>query len=225
MLNEAAYEAPAADAPDVSASSAPIAEPAVDAEAMAAPPAVAPPAAPAPPAVTKVAKPQPQAVVIQSAPAPAPPVIASDIATGQGMPEARDNASVTPLAAPAPAYAPAPPAPAAAAAYEEINRNAQAKASAPQFKQAPAAATESRERRLQLRTGPASTANDMAMLSDTVASDIDTDATLSRHKWLQKIRQRHNSGDVEGARASLHRFVQDYPEARIPRDLRPLLKD
>ncbi|WP_433851866.1 hypothetical protein [Stenotrophomonas nitritireducens] len=34
-----------------------------------------------------------------------------------------------------------------------------------------------------------------------------------------------DDGDLDAARASLRRFVQAYPEARIPRDLRPLLAD
>ena len=55
--------------------------------------------------------------------------------------------------------------------------------------------------------------------------DIEADATLSRHQWIKRIRERHEAGDLEGAKASLRRFAHDYPEARIPRDLRPLLKD
>ncbi|MGE8225826.1 MAG: hypothetical protein ACN6RK_08570 [Stenotrophomonas sp.] len=55
--------------------------------------------------------------------------------------------------------------------------------------------------------------------------DIEADAMLSRHQWIKRIRERHESGDLEGAKASLRRFAHDYPEARIPRDLRPLLKD
>lgn len=55
--------------------------------------------------------------------------------------------------------------------------------------------------------------------------DIEADATLSRHQWIKRIRERHEAGDLDGAKASLRRFAHDYPEARIPRDLRPLLKD
>lgn len=60
--------------------------------------------------------------------------------------------------------------------------------------------------------------------SATAAPDIEADATLSRHQWLRRIRQRRDHGDLLGAHLSLLRFVQDYPEARIPRDLRPLLE-
>jgi hypothetical protein len=56
-------------------------------------------------------------------------------------------------------------------------------------------------------------------------SEIDNDAALSRRHWLKRIRERRDSGDLAGARLSLQRFVQDYPEAHIPRDLRPLLQD
>lgn len=55
--------------------------------------------------------------------------------------------------------------------------------------------------------------------------DIEADATLSRHQWIKRIRERLEAGDLDGAKASLRRFAHDYPEARIPRDLRPLLED
>ncbi len=55
--------------------------------------------------------------------------------------------------------------------------------------------------------------------------DIEADAMLSRHQWIKRIREREQAGDLEGAKASLRRFAHDYPEARIPRDLRPLLRD
>ena len=54
---------------------------------------------------------------------------------------------------------------------------------------------------------------------------IDGDARLPRRQWLQRIRARRADGDLDNARASLERFMQVYPEARIPRDLRPLLGD
>lgn len=55
-------------------------------------------------------------------------------------------------------------------------------------------------------------------------SDIDADAALPVRDWLTRIRERRDAGDIDGARASLKRFARDYPEARIPRDLRPLLQ-
>jgi len=59
----------------------------------------------------------------------------------------------------------------------------------------------------------------------TPRPSLDDDARLSRQQWLERIRARWNEGDTEGARASLRRLVQVYPEAHIPRDLRPLLRD
>jgi hypothetical protein len=56
-------------------------------------------------------------------------------------------------------------------------------------------------------------------------SALDSDAALPRRQWLKRIRERRDSGDLSGARLSLRRFMQEYPEARIPRDLRPLLTD
>ncbi|WP_449467016.1 hypothetical protein [Stenotrophomonas humi] len=136
-----------------------------------------------------------------------------------------------PHAAPTPVHAPAPPAPPAPVASAP---SAKAMRSAP-ARQAEAYSAESRERALQFRApAPPPPPTDLAAASGNAvaeraqlqqAIDIDADASLSRHKWLRRIRERRDSGDMESARASLRRFTQDYPEARIPRDLRPLLKD
>lgn len=61
--------------------------------------------------------------------------------------------------------------------------------------------------------------------AERLQQDIEHDAALSRRQWLKRIRERRDSGDLSGARLSLQRFMQEYPEARIPRDLRPLLTD
>src|SRR5690606_7704560 len=104
--------------------------------------------------------------------------------------------------------------------------------SAAQAKQAATSPVESRERAMQFRAPPPPT--DMATASGNVVAeraqlqqpiDIDADASLPRHKWLRRIRERRDNGDIENARASLRLFAQVYPEARIPRDLRSLLKD
>jgi len=61
-------------------------------------------------------------------------------------------------------------------------------------------------------------------LSDSaVNAAVDADATLPRKQWLQRIRERRDNGDVDTARASLERYLQHYPETRIPRDVRQLL--
>lgn len=63
-----------------------------------------------------------------------------------------------------------------------------------------------------------------AIAADSTA-DIEADAMLSRRQWLKRIRERQEAGDIPTAKASLRRFAHDYPEARIPHDLRPLLED
>ena len=64
-----------------------------------------------------------------------------------------------------------------------------------------------------------------AARADAVQAEVDADAQLPRRQWLQKIRARRDDGQRDLARASLERYVQQYPEARLPRDLRPLLDD
>lgn len=51
------------------------------------------------------------------------------------------------------------------------------------------------------------------------------DARLPRQEWLQRIRERRQAGDEDGARTSLERFVQAHPHSDIPHDLRSLLQD
>lgn len=69
----------------------------------------------------------------------------------------------------------------------------------------------------------ASGLREQARITIAAPTGIDEDALLPRHKWLERIRSRRDEGDLDTARASLERFVQAHPEARIPRDLRPLL--
>lgn len=54
---------------------------------------------------------------------------------------------------------------------------------------------------------------------------IDADARLSRRHWLKRIHERRDNGDVEGARASLQRFVIAHPDTRVPSDLQDLLSE
>ncbi|CAM4307468.1 hypothetical protein STPA111741_10055 [Stenotrophomonas pavanii] len=67
--------------------------------------------------------------------------------------------------------------------------------------------------------------SDAGLTADAVQAEVDADARLPRRQWLQKIRARRDDGQRDLARASLERYVQQYPEARLPRDLRPLLDD
>lgn len=54
---------------------------------------------------------------------------------------------------------------------------------------------------------------------------VDADAGLPRRQWLKRIRERRDAGDPDTARASLERYLQHYPEVRLPRDLRQLLEN
>jgi len=67
--------------------------------------------------------------------------------------------------------------------------------------------------------------SDAGLSADAVQAEVDADARLPRRQWLQKIRTRRDDGQRDLARASLERYMQQYPEARLPRDLRPLLDD
>ena len=67
--------------------------------------------------------------------------------------------------------------------------------------------------------------SDAGLSADAVQAEVDADARLPRRQWLQKIRARRDDGQRDLARASLERYVQQYPEARLPHDLRPLLDD
>lgn len=51
------------------------------------------------------------------------------------------------------------------------------------------------------------------------------DFRLTPEEWLQRIRDRRDSGDVESARRSLREFVRANPQRVIPKDIRPLLND
>ena len=178
-------------------------------------PAAALPARPAPARGRDVSSPRPEAI---AAPAPpAPP-------------------------APAPVQAPAPmrsaPAPEAASAYamdtsepaldsvvvtgSTIERSAPHTAfkSAAPAKPAPSAPGVMRRAAAPM-AAPASADDAVRALHQAVAAD----ASLPRKQWLKRIRERRDAGDVDTARASLERYLQQYPEVRIPRDLRQLLEN
>ncbi|HIE5098500.1 TPA: hypothetical protein ACXNC8_004585, partial [Stenotrophomonas maltophilia] len=67
--------------------------------------------------------------------------------------------------------------------------------------------------------------NDAGLSADAVQAEVSADARLPRRQWLEKIRERRDQGQRDLARASLERYIQQYPESRLPRDLRPLLDD
>jgi hypothetical protein len=49
------------------------------------------------------------------------------------------------------------------------------------------------------------------------------DAQLDADAWLERIRERVEAGDRQGAEHSLRRFVFDHPQRRVPRELQRLL--
>jgi len=59
--------------------------------------------------------------------------------------------------------------------------------------------------------------------ASAITTAVDADALLPRRQWIERIRERRDAGDLETARASLRRYLQHYPEVRVPRDLRALL--
>lgn len=61
--------------------------------------------------------------------------------------------------------------------------------------------------------------------SNVLASlPIRSDAQLPPVEWLERVRARHQQGDLVGARASLTLFVRTHPRLRVPDDLRVLLR-
>lgn len=208
---------PVAAEPEARTQAAPAAAPPAPAEVampVSPPAAVHAPMVQAPPAV---AKPPP---VPPAHPAPAASMRHAETVAAQEAPQSYSAAPA--FAPPAP---PAPPAPAPVAASANADQTATAQldaataalaadATARQFKAAPANVSVE-----------GSVVRRRAVTAAAMPSDIEADAALSRHKWLKRIRERRDAGDLTGARASLQRFAQDYPEARIPQDLRPLLKD
>lgn len=87
------------------------------------------------------------------------------------------------------------------------------------------------------QTEPKAVANDSATLDSVVVSgsradetdvlgiEVEADTRLSKRNWLRRIELRRAQGDTDGARESLRLFVEKYPRATLPSDLRGLLKE
>ncbi|MET4614792.1 hypothetical protein ABIA71_000337 [Stenotrophomonas sp. 2619] len=210
-----------APAPAADAAQAPAAEDA--APAMAAADAVAAP----------MAQPQARQRSVAAAPAPAP---AQDV---QRQVAAQPAPSVVtppmPPAPPAPASAPIPSAAAPRAeAYvmdsadarpidsvTPTGERAQALTAAPAPMANDAARTMKGAPGVMRRAAPSAAAG--ALSASAVDAAVAADAMLPRKQWLKRIRERRDAGDRDTARASLERYLQQYPEARVPRDVRQLL--
>jgi hypothetical protein len=144
--------------------------------------------------------------------------------------------------------APAPAAPAAAAVFEGEQRQ-RAAASAMQRKTAANEAAKQVDENRELRSQAASVvaadraaaapADAMAAEDTASGSTLDRievtgsrirmadmpvrdDRELAPAQWLQRIRDRRDDGDLDGARQSLQQFRKSYPRVRLPDDLRAL---
>ena len=212
-----------------------------------APPLAEPVGAPASSAAVTEAAPAMDAAPPPAPAAAPPPVVQQRAARAAVETPAPDNTTAAPagarsvpapraepIAPPAPpAPAPAPmmsaPAPAAAASHaREADESAldvvavtssKTERSVP-AKPAPGAPGVMRRAAAPM-AAPASADDAVRALHQAVAAD----AGLPRKQWLKRIRERRDAGDVDTARASLERYLQHYPEVRIPRDLRQLLEN
>ncbi|WP_396615233.1 hypothetical protein ACHZ97_12720 [Lysobacter soli] len=54
------------------------------------------------------------------------------------------------------------------------------------------------------------------------ATPVAEDAQLEAAQWLERIRERRDAGDADGARESMALFLKAHPRVRLPRDLRAL---
>ena len=232
---EAAVAAAPAAAEDVAAADQAAERSAADSAVATAEPAAAPAA--------------PEAAPVAAAPAPANARASKPAQAQAARSMAADAAADTSFAAlpPAPAAAPAaaPPAPPAPTAYSApaplmapVVASGSLKArsagtpepNSVQAEQAPAldrVEITSTKREAPSRSAPGimRCGSDAGLSADAVQAEVDADARLPRRQWLQKIRTRRDDGQRDLARASLERYMQQYPEARLPRALRPLLDD
>lgn len=56
------------------------------------------------------------------------------------------------------------------------------------------------------------------------ATPVAEDAQLEAAQWLERIRERRDAGDADGARESMALFRKAHPRVRLPRDLRALAR-
>ncbi|MEN5263911.1 hypothetical protein [Stenotrophomonas sp. TWI587] len=211
----------AASALDAAPAPAPVAAPPVVQQeriakdtAPSAAPASAPASAPAPEHARTAAPPRPEVITAPPPSVPAPP----------------------PAQAPAPMMsAPAPEAQSAAALQaNEPALDSVVVTGSTMDRAAPRAALKSAAPAKTAPSAPGVMRRAAAPMAAPAASDdavralhqaVAADASLPRKQWLKRIRERRDAGDVDTARASLERYLQQYPEVRIPRDLRQLLEN
>jgi hypothetical protein len=68
-------------------------------------------------------------------------------------------------------------------------------------------------------------AADSGGAASAVLPPVRSDYRLPPRRWLERIRERVDAGDRDGATRSLHRFVRDYPYLVVPEDLAVLLRE
>ncbi|ACF51314.1 hypothetical protein [Stenotrophomonas maltophilia] len=232
-----AQMAAAPAAADVAATEQTIESSAADSATAAAEPA----AAPAMPEAASVAAPA-AAIARERKPAPADATDAPAPAARSMAAEPAADSNFAALPPPPAAAPPAPPAPAAYSAPAPLMAPVVASGSlkarsagspesnSMQAEQASAldrVEITSMKREVPSRSAPGvmRRGSDAGLSADTVQAEVAADARLPRRQWLQKIRERRDDGQRDLARASLERYIQQYPESRLPRDLRPLLDD
>ena len=201
------------------------------------------PAAVAPAAATQArdaaASPPPPPPI--PAPMAAPPPSQAPVDSHARKAAAPARAAPAPARAPVASVPPPPPSPPPAPAAPAPATASRVAPTASSYALEPAAAAEQAavQAELRLHSPPQDARADApvqasaarrpeptaAEVVPAASAAIDGDARLPRRQWLQRIRARRADGDLDNARASLERFMQVYPEARIPRDLRPLLGD
>lgn len=215
---------------DPASSSAPppaveVAAPAADTTAAPADSAMQSTAAPPPPA--------PEAVPSAATEAATAARRAESVASPKTQPIAPPPAAPAPavMAAPAPMVAPveveadgaAAPAAAAPEQRQELDRISVTGSKIDTEREPSALRRQRAVSTLAARAEPAAADAARSAKTDPIATAVEADALLPRRRWIQRIRERRDAGDVDTARASLERYLQQYPEVRIPRDLRALL--
>lgn len=141
-------------------------------------------------------------------PAPAPSLMADDPAAGQDRTRAAHVDAIRQEGA---------------AADERASNEASLEKSTPMARRALSPAPASAPRLMRAPPEAAAVQEDAAPVPQDLAALVQDDARLPRRQWLLKIRQRRDAGEFDAARASLERYLQDYPGTPLPADLRALL--
>ena len=153
-------------------------------------------------------------------PSPPPPVVFDDPSPVDAPKSVRVPAPPAPPAPPpppllAPTSAPTTNSPAAAAATRSRRYQAAPMAARMQRKAAETAAIES-----AVSDAPAGPGIDADQRTITIADvPVESDRTLAPVDWIERIRQRRDSGDMDGARASLGALRQAHPTLELPEDV------